>query len=274
MLQAYITCTYVMEACARAELCARLTSDSHCQDYLQIYPFSDLFKSTKEECHINADQPSEVPDPFHSLGNEEFNDVVTGNKEAHFDALSSELSCLEKSHHGINITDIRHGTQPSQIQSLTNRNEKDCTPHGQGDSEQCMIRNRKFEIPELSRLFLGDTFRYLFTATACLDLYGLTWSIAAVFASSLAAEFSIWNYEEYNYLSFIGLFTFIAVPLTFIPIISQVWIQIIFFSGRMIMVLVMLGTCAAAYQSDTSHFGDQVGQQNNSTLANFSAYSS
>ena len=130
------------------------------------------------------------------------------------------------------------------------------------------IGDRKFELPELWRIFLGQTWRLIFTATACLDLFGLTWSVAAVFASSLAAEFSIVN-DANDYVAFLLIFAVVVIPLSCVPIIAQVWIQMVFFAGRMLLVLIMLTTTASAYGASEPHFGNQDGPQQTAPLANF-----
>jgi hypothetical protein len=268
-----------MEACARAELWTCIPSSSQPQENQQIDVLSVSCKSIASEHKVDDDQKPKFPDPYHSLGHEEQNVSMEGSEEVYSDALSGKQSCLEQSpnelkgeEEEVSFTDYNKNMKAkitSQIPLSTIGGKKLRLPQDESNMECSIIRNRKFELPELSRLFLGDTFRIFFTITACLDLYGLTWSIAAVFASSLAAEFSIWDSEEKDYLFFIGVFALTAIPLTLIPIISQVWIQILFFIGRMIMVVVMLATCAAAYNSDISHFGDQVGRQKISSLANF-----
>lgn len=131
-----------------------------------------------------------------------------------------------------------------------------------------VIGNRKFELPELSRIFLGEVWRLIFTVTTYCNLYGLTWSLAAVFASSLSSDFSIRDDQD-DYFIFIIIFAAIVIPMAFVPIIDQVWVQLVFFAGRMIMVVVMLATTAAAYVASEPHFGDQAGPQRTAPLANF-----
>lgn len=135
-----------------------------------------------------------------------------------------------------------------------------------------VIRSRKFELPELSRIFLGEG-RVVFTVTTALDICGLTWSVAAVFASSLASQFSIREdkgQQEDDYFIFILIFSAIVIPLTCVPVIDQVWVQVSFFAGRMVMVSIMLTTTAAAYNASVPHFGDQYGPEHTAPLlANF-----
>jgi hypothetical protein len=130
------------------------------------------------------------------------------------------------------------------------------------------IRERKFELPELSRIFLGETWRIVFTVTTCLDLYGLTWSVASVFAASLASEFSIRDNED-DYGIFILIFLVIVVAMSFFSIVEQLYVQLAFFVGRLIMVAMMLITAAIASSTSVAHFGEQEGPQGTS-LADFS----
>jgi hypothetical protein len=134
------------------------------------------------------------------------------------------------------------------------------------------IRHRKFEMPELCRIFMGDMSRIVFTFVACCDLYGLTWSIAAVSASSLAADIPILHNQD-DYMIYVLVFATTVIPLSFLAVADQVWIQIAFFGGRMLMVIVMLVTVAAAFGASEPHFGDQAGRQPTASLANFSMLS-
>ena len=309
MLQAFITCTYVMESCARAELLSDAAISLKPQEQLVIVPLSTSRKSPLSGGNVEENQNSKNPDPFHGLGHHGLQEIVA-KQENHACGIVSncsqesiaELAKDENQACSIRSKDVQepvvtHENQACGILSngqLSQASEQECRIIGNMDNvdvndslqqpvrmnkqrfshveqnlELSAIRDRKFELPELSRLFLGDTFRWIFTITAALDLYGLTWSIAAVFASSLATEFSIWNDGEKDYLFFMALFAAVAVPLTFVPLISQVWIQIIFFAGRVLMVFVMLSTIGAAYNAETSHFGTQVGPQRNTNLANW-----
>lgn len=123
-----------------------------------------------------------------------------------------------------------------------------------------MIGDRTFELPELSRIFMGEIWRIIFTITTCCDLYGITWSVAAVFASSLASDFSIRENED-DYVIFILIFAVIAIPMSFLAIVDQIYVQMVFFVTRMVMVVTMLITTAVAFRSNDSHFGDIEGRQ-------------
>jgi hypothetical protein len=58
------------------------------------------------------------------------------------------------------------------------------------------------------------------------------------------------------------------VPMACTSITDQQWIQMAFVTARLVMVILMIGTVAAAYCADDSHFGSQVGPVNDIPLAN------
>eukprot|EP00978_Attheya_sp_CCMP212_P028112 scaffold96253_cov52-Attheya_sp.AAC.1 len=136
------------------------------------------------------------------------------------------------------------------------------------DSSVPAIRDHKFELPELSRIFLGEAWRIVFTATTCFDLYGITWSIASVFASSLASDFSIRDNQD-DYAIFILLFLVTVLGMSFFSIVEQLYVQLGFFVCRLIMVAIMLITVSIASTTDVAHFGEQEGPEKSSPLADF-----
>lgn len=245
MLQSYITCTYVMEACARAELLASISEERDWQQGVDNVPSS---LSLGEKVGVDTKVPASSRN-LHRLSN------TAESSESDSPACDVEQT-VESESFQTTKTEVKHGgNQPLPRLSA---DDTDILPK---------IRNRKFELPELSRIFLGRSWSLIFTATACLDLYGLTWSVAAVFASSLAAEFSILSSVD-DYVSFILIFAVVVIAISFVPIVAQVWLQMAFFAGRMLMVIIMLTTTAAAFGASEPHFGDQDGPQRTAPLAN------
>jgi hypothetical protein len=89
------------------------------------------------------------------------------------------------------------------------------------------------------------------------DLYGLTWALAVVFGSTFADKFSLET--SWNYKLFVLIFMAICVPISCLPIVGQVSLQLCFLTGHTIMVLLMVVTIPVAYLSFKPHFGRQVG---------------
>jgi amino acid permease len=100
------------------------------------------------------------------------------------------------------------------------------------------VEERTFELSELCRIFLGRWMKFFFTLAAAGDLYGLTWALAVVFGSTFADKFSLetsWDYEL-----FVLIFMAICVPISCLPIVGQVSLQLCFLAGRTIMVLLSI----------------------------------
>jgi hypothetical protein len=70
-----------------------------------------------------------------------------------------------------------------------------------------------------------------------------------------------------------SIFATVVIPLSFLTVAEQIWIQMAFFGGRMLMVILMLVTVIAAFGASEPHFGDQDGPQTTAPLANFSMLS-
>jgi hypothetical protein len=131
------------------------------------------------------------------------------------------------------------------------------------------IEERTFEISELCRIFLGQWMKYFFTFTTAGDLYGITWALAVVFASSFADNVPMgtkWDYELY-----VAMFVVVCVPLSCLRIVGQVRLQLCFLAARTVMALLMISTTVGAYVSEEPHFGEHMRPARGDVpLANFS----
>jgi len=196
----YVTSTYLMEACARAEFLAAQEEDS-------------LISMGEDE-----EEAAQVP------------------------PMDLDATCFTDD--SAKVTDKKMSQKNGNI----------------GSDDNCrdlpvIKQDRKFELPDLARVFLGERWQYFFTMTTLIDLYGITWTAASVFALSLDVEFSMGN-GDHDYEFFILIFAAIVIPLSFFAVIDQVQVQMGFLCGRVLMVLLMMITTAAAYQSDKPHFQD------------------
>jgi hypothetical protein len=82
------------------------------------------------------------------------------------------------------------------------------------------ILERTFEMSELCRIFMGPWMRNFFTLTTAGDLYGITWTLAAVFGSSLANDFPIGT-DDNDYQMYIFIFAVIVVPISCLSILDK-----------------------------------------------------
>jgi hypothetical protein len=129
------------------------------------------------------------------------------------------------------------------------------------------IRERKYELSLLTKIFLGKVGTLFFSLTTLASMYGYMWAYCTIFANSFADKFSLGEMEDSGYKIYIAIFMMMSVPLACTSITDQQWIQVLFVTARFVMVLLMLGTVGAAYASDEPHFGEQVGPVNDVGLA-------
>jgi len=123
-----------------------------------------------------------------------------------------------------------------------------------------LIHEHKFELSVLTRMFLGDYVSHFFSLTTALDLYGITWVLCSIFASAFSDKVPIDNISlDASYKVYVLIFTVIVVPLSCTSVADQLWIQMIFLSARLFMVLMMIVTVSIAWVSDQPHFGQQIG---------------
>ena len=151
------------------------------------------------------------------------------------------------------------------LQTLTRHGQK-----GLPRRYEYLVGDRKFELSELSRVFLGRGWRNFFTFTTCADLYGLTWALASVFGSALSNAFPISAVDDDSgYKIYVVGFMGLSATLSCIGIRDQVWLQLTFLLLRLLMVTLMLLTTVVAYTSSTPQFGTQQGPANDVPLFNF-----
>jgi hypothetical protein len=129
------------------------------------------------------------------------------------------------------------------------------------------IRERKYELSLLTKLFLGKAASLFFSLTNLISLYGFMWAYCTIFANSFADMFPLGDTQDGGYKLYIVMYMVVIVPLSCTSIADQQWIQLSFVTARFVMVILMIGTVAAAYGADEPHFGSQVGPVNDVSLA-------
>jgi hypothetical protein len=129
------------------------------------------------------------------------------------------------------------------------------------------IRERKYELSLLTKIFLGKWGSLFFSLTTLVSMYGYMWAFCTLFANSFADQFPLGDAQDGGYTPYIAMFMLVTVPLSCTSIVDQQWIQISFVTARIIMTILMVGTMAAAHGADEPHFGSQVGPMNNVSLA-------
>lgn len=132
------------------------------------------------------------------------------------------------------------------------------------------IRETKYELSYLQHVFLGPKWTNFFVFITAFELYSTTWLMSSIFGQALAEQFPLTGITD-DYKLWVGVFTLITVPLSCTSILDQALLQFIFLAGRMIMVVLMIGTIIVAFiHDDRAYFGDQVGAINDTPLIDFS----
>jgi len=228
--QSYITGTYVLEACARAEaLAASITHSRH------ALILQDAGITVEED-------PTEEP----LVGElEEGNPIMGGAVETAGTPTSTS-------------------TPPAAAAAAAGAPQRPILKRYLPTDHSMRIHHRTFELSELCRIFMGRGLRNFFTFTTAGDLYGITWTFAVVFGSSLSEHLSM-GMGDLDYHLYILMFMVITVPISCMTFVVQVPLQMCFLAARTIMVFLMLGTLIAAFSSSQSHFGTQLHPANDLT---------
>lgn len=172
-----------------------------------------------------------------------------------------------------------HGSHPQDhpnesSMSSSAEAELASVPSGSGRSlprdYSVMVYERKFELSELCRFFMGRRLRNFFTLTTMGDLYGLTWALAVVFGSALADGIPLSGDENRDSKVYVLIFGAVTAALACVSIPDQIAVQLTFLAARLVMVALMVATAAVAYVSDdVPQFGTQVGPQLDVPIAAF-----
>jgi len=128
--------------------------------------------------------------------------------------------------------------------------------------EDYLVSSRgTFELTDLFFVFFGRAARTAYMAVLSMYLYGGLWAYSVVFAASFAANVPVTflnggrtcNVEEDgsacagNFFVWLGVFALLAVPLSCLELKEQVYVQVLMFCARILVVLLMAGTVLAGY---------------------------
>jgi len=126
-----------------------------------------------------------------------------------------------------------------------------------------ILKDRKFEMNALCRVFLGKGGLSIFTLFISLYMCGTLWAYTSVFSSAMAREFPLFfvgdnnkvesifqiaasttaSPEAINYVCYAILFGCIVVPLSCLELDEQVPLQVFLTGCRFVMFFLMIGTC-------------------------------
>lgn len=266
--QSFLTSKFVLEACARAE------AIDHMHSALQFYEAStdldavDSAKASRSSISMSlVSRRSEWPErgAGEAMGERETvaRSLLVGQIS---DGDEKRAAVMNGSERESTVDMVRESVAMSMIASTPSPSERLSRASARNYP---IVRYRKYELPVLNQIFLGKWWSYLFTITTLLDLYSITWTFAAIFGSALEDEFPVPGISN-NYIFYVGIFMLVSVPLSNTSILDQLWVQVGFLAGRLLMVFLMISTLAAAYANpDQAHFGTQIGPANGVPLVDW-----
>mmetsp|Transcript_22364 Transcript_22364/g.46359 ORF Transcript_22364/g.46359 Transcript_22364/m.46359 type:complete len:432 (-) Transcript_22364:2011-3306(-) len=125
------------------------------------------------------------------------------------------------------------------------------------DLSRLIVKDRKFEITALCRLFLGEIGEKAYILSVGLDIYGCLWGFTSVFASSLALAIPLTKNFNYDYAIYTAIFSIIVIPLSCLELREQVLFQVLYSVCRFLVIIVMIVTSLVAVDDeDRIHFSD------------------
>lgn len=108
--------------------------------------------------------------------------------------------------------------------------------------EPLIVKERKFEVSDLSRIFLGNRTSLLFVSLLALSSYFTLWAYTVVFISVLLDELSLTDSKDIDAAIYVGVYAVIVVPLSCLNLKEQVWVQVSLSVGRVFMLVFMVTT--------------------------------
>jgi len=125
-----------------------------------------------------------------------------------------------------------------------------------------LLRHRKkFEIMQLCDLFLGPIGSLVFTVPTVLYMYGFLWSYACVFAGAMERSVPLAGDGD-DYAVYVLMFAVIVVPISFLALPEQIYIQLGLSACRFLLIFLvvvtpLLGFPSGNVSADDDNFFDQ-----------------
>ena len=135
--------------------------------------------------------------------------------------------------------------------SLDERDNHNAMTHNiEQQEELAIVRERKFEVIDLCRMYFGEIGEKALIFSVALDVYFELWAFVSVFASSSAREMPLAKNFGRDYYLYACIFAAIVVPMSCLELREQVQFQITLSACRILVILIMIATASAAVRSD------------------------
>lgn len=103
-----------------------------------------------------------------------------------------------------------------------------------------VVKDRKFEVNTLCRVFLGKPGLHIYTLCISLYIYGALWAYTSVFASSMSEALPLFDQSNYGWYTL--MFAIIVIPMSCLELDEQVAVQVTLTGCRFLMVFLMIFT--------------------------------
>ena len=172
--------------------------------------------------------------------------------------IIDEIELAGNSDDKIKETTPLNSNSDNYYSTFSDFNEKENKRHelsqnNNEESDQYIVKDRKFEISELCDIFIGPFYKRLYLCVLSTYLGGCCWSYGTVFANSLSSLFHEYlplYFRPYSYPIFLSLYSLIVIPISCLELTEQVYLQVTLSLCRICMMLVMISTIILA---DFSH---------------------
>jgi hypothetical protein len=194
-----------------------------------------------------------------SYQKEYLNDDVSQNRKG-----NKQDEDNKKFHKSLSLTsfqDVTSNTNKSPLQEQSTNRHMIVIRQKNANQPKYIVKERKFEVNALCRIFLGKRGLRIYTLVISLYMCGALWAYTSVFASAMAIAIPIFSSDqedivsEYashlasspaslNYLCYAIIFGCIVVPLSCLELDEQVPLQVFLTGCRFLMFFLMIGTSA------------------------------
>jgi len=152
-------------------------------------------------------------------------------------------------------------TNKSPLQEQSSHRQLVVIRQKNANQQKYIVKDRKFEVNALCRIFLGKRGLRIYTLVISLYMCGALWAYTSVFASAMAMAIPIFSSDQegivsefashlasspasLNYLCYAIIFGCIVVPLSCLELDEQVPLQVFLTGCRFLMFFLMIGTSA------------------------------
>jgi len=110
------------------------------------------------------------------------------------------------------------------------------------DTDVLLVKDRKFEITDLCRMFLGERASLIFVTLLSFSLFMTLWVYTVVFDTVFQNVLPIFQNDDSNAILYTFIYGFIVIPIACLELKEQIFIQITLAMCRVLMFVFMVTT--------------------------------